>query len=150
MRTLTRWEPVSDLATWNQQMDRWFNELMNRGVRRVVGDRFVIRTHNLDLHGRLMGASLSIFDGVSEEVRCRFALRQMFKVSIWVIGEPAARNITRLSLTGQRTAAEGAGAWNPVFDVTPAELVDAIVTERGVIERPDQHKIARHLAGGSG
>jgi HSP20 family protein len=35
MRTLTRWEPVADLATWNQQMDRWFNELMNRGLRRV-------------------------------------------------------------------------------------------------------------------
>jgi HSP20 family protein len=34
MRTLTRWEPVADLATWNQQMDRWFNELMNRGMRR--------------------------------------------------------------------------------------------------------------------
>jgi methylthioribose-1-phosphate isomerase len=31
---------------------------------------------------------------------------------------------------------EGAQAWNPVFDVTPAELIDAIVTERGVIERP--------------
>ena len=31
MRTLTRWEPVSDLATWNQQMDRWFNDLMKRG-----------------------------------------------------------------------------------------------------------------------
>jgi len=38
---------------------------------------------------------------------------------------------------GQRTVAEGADAWNPVFDVTPAELIDAIVTERGVIERPD-------------
>jgi len=29
------------------------------------------------------------------------------------------------------------GAWNPVFDVTPHELIDAIVTENGVIERPD-------------
>lgn len=38
---------------------------------------------------------------------------------------------------GQRTAAERVGAWNPVFDVTPHELIDAIVTERGVIERPD-------------
>ncbi len=27
-------------------------------------------------------------------------------------------------------------AWNPVFDVTPAGLIDAIVTERGVVERP--------------
>jgi methylthioribose-1-phosphate isomerase len=38
---------------------------------------------------------------------------------------------------GVRTAAEEVGAWNPVFDVTPHELIDAIVTERGVIERPD-------------
>lgn len=38
MRTLTRWEPVGDLATWNQQMDRWFNSLMNRGMRRVGED----------------------------------------------------------------------------------------------------------------
>lgn len=41
-----------------------------------------------------------------------------------------------LSLGGQRVAAEGAGAWNPVFDVTPAELIDAIVTEKGLVERP--------------
>ena len=38
---------------------------------------------------------------------------------------------------GVRTVAEGVNAWNPVFDVTPGELIDAIVTERGVIERPD-------------
>ncbi|MEM7018159.1 MAG: S-methyl-5-thioribose-1-phosphate isomerase, partial [Pseudomonadota bacterium] len=41
-----------------------------------------------------------------------------------------------LSLAGQRTAAQGADAWNPSFDVTPAELVDAIVTETGVVEAP--------------
>ena len=33
-------------------------------------------------------------------------------------------------------AAPGASAWNPVFDVTPAVLVDAIVTERGIVESP--------------
>jgi methylthioribose-1-phosphate isomerase len=42
-----------------------------------------------------------------------------------------------LSTAGQRTVVDGAEAWNPVFDVTPAELIDAIVTERGVIERPN-------------
>ncbi len=41
-----------------------------------------------------------------------------------------------LSTAGRRTVVEGAQAWNPVFDVTPAELIDAIVTERGVIEHP--------------
>jgi methylthioribose-1-phosphate isomerase len=41
-----------------------------------------------------------------------------------------------LSMSGTRTVAEGVEAWNPVFDVTPAELIDAIVTERGIVERP--------------
>ena len=42
---------------------------------------------------------------------------------------------------GQRTVVEGAQAWNPVFDVTPHGLIDAIVTERGVIERPDRERM---------
>jgi len=42
-----------------------------------------------------------------------------------------------LELAGQSVAARGAKAWNPAFDITPAQLVDAIVTERGVVERPD-------------
>ncbi|MEO7200687.1 MAG: S-methyl-5-thioribose-1-phosphate isomerase [Dokdonella sp.] len=41
-----------------------------------------------------------------------------------------------LGHAGQRTVVHGAQAWNPVFDVTPAVLIDVIVTERGVIERP--------------
>ncbi|MEE9424998.1 MAG: S-methyl-5-thioribose-1-phosphate isomerase [Methylococcales bacterium] len=28
-------------------------------------------------------------------------------------------------------------AWNPVFDVTPAHLIDAIVTEKGIVMQPD-------------
>jgi methylthioribose-1-phosphate isomerase len=42
-----------------------------------------------------------------------------------------------LGCAGQRTVADGAQAWNPVFDVTPHELIDALVTERGVITQPD-------------
>ncbi|HQW82772.1 MAG TPA: S-methyl-5-thioribose-1-phosphate isomerase [Pseudomonadota bacterium] len=48
-----------------------------------------------------------------------------------------------LEHAGQRVAAAGVDAWNPVFDVVPAALIDAIVTERGVIERPDQTKMLR-------
>lgn len=47
-----------------------------------------------------------------------------------------------LEHAGQRVAAEGVDAWNPVFDVAPAELIDAVVTERGVIESPDAAKMA--------
>ncbi|MEU9842305.1 hypothetical protein AB0C69_24120 [Actinomadura sp. NPDC048032] len=35
---------------------------------------------------------------------------------------------------GARTAPEGVGAYNPAFDVTPARLVTALVTETGVLE----------------
>jgi methylthioribose-1-phosphate isomerase len=51
-----------------------------------------------------------------------------------------------LSLGGCPIAAAGAEAWNPVFDVTPAELVDALVTERGVILAPNAGKIAALLS----
>lgn len=43
-----------------------------------------------------------------------------------------------LGYAGVRTVAEGVKAWNPVFDVTPASLIDAIVTERGVVLQPDE------------
>jgi methylthioribose-1-phosphate isomerase len=46
-----------------------------------------------------------------------------------------------LSCGGRRVAAAGAEAWNPVFDVTPAALVDAIVTERGVVLSPNKKKM---------
>ena len=45
------------------------------------------------------------------------------------------------SLAGQRIAPEGAAAWNPVFDVTPAGLIAAIVTERGVLRPPYEGKL---------
>ena len=51
-----------------------------------------------------------------------------------------------LHCSGQTTAPAGVAAWNPAFDVTPAALVDAIVTEHGVIENPDAEKLAAHVA----
>ncbi|MGH8569598.1 MAG: hypothetical protein ACREXU_16725 [Gammaproteobacteria bacterium] len=32
--------------------------------------------------------------------------------------------------------------WNPVFDVTPAALIDVLVTERGALEAPGRLGIA--------
>ncbi|MCG8428718.1 MAG: S-methyl-5-thioribose-1-phosphate isomerase [Chromatiales bacterium] len=51
-----------------------------------------------------------------------------------------------LSFGGKQIGAEGVGAWNPVFDVTPAALVDAIVTEKGVVRSPDSKKMAELMA----
>jgi methylthioribose-1-phosphate isomerase len=44
---------------------------------------------------------------------------------------------------GRRAAPPGVEAVNPAFDVTPAELVSAIVTEAGVLEPPFSESIAR-------
>ncbi len=47
-----------------------------------------------------------------------------------------------LALDGHRLAAAGAEGWNPVFDITPAELVDVLVTERGLVHRPSVSSMA--------
>ena len=46
---------------------------------------------------------------------------------------------------GRQTAPDGIGTWNPAFDVTPAELITALVTERGVIEPVTSQQIAKVL-----
>jgi len=46
----------------------------------------------------------------------------------------------------KQTSPNGVDIYNPAFDVTPAENITAIITERGVIEKPNAHKIAKHLA----
>jgi methylthioribose-1-phosphate isomerase len=47
-----------------------------------------------------------------------------------------------LSAGGSRIAPEDARAMNPAFDVTPAHLITAIVTERGVLRAPYAEAIA--------
>lgn len=48
-----------------------------------------------------------------------------------------------LEILGRRAAPRGVGAWNPAFDVTPAELITAIITEKGVLKPPYRRSIAR-------
>jgi HSP20 family protein len=38
MRTLTRWEPMSEMANATRTVDRMFDELMGRGLRRVFSE----------------------------------------------------------------------------------------------------------------
>jgi len=44
-----------------------------------------------------------------------------------------------------RVAPDDVEVCNPAFDVTSAEDITAIITENGVIERPNREKIAEHL-----
>jgi len=50
------------------------------------------------------------------------------------IEERSAEEVT--SIGGVRVAPEGVKVWNPAFDVTPARLITAIITDRGIVMHP--------------
>ena len=60
------------------------------------------------------------------------------------IEERSAKEVTEGF--GPRTAPPGIKALNPAFDVTPADLITALITERGVIETPDAERVRAVLA----
>ena len=49
---------------------------------------------------------------------------------------------------GRRTAPEGVQVYNPAFDVTPAELIHGIITERGVIRPVTAKRVAEVVGDG--
>src|SRR5687767_7174320 len=55
------------------------------------------------------------------------------------IEERAAAEVT--GYRGSRWAPEGVAVRNPAFDITPAELVTGIITERGVVLSPNREKL---------
>jgi methylthioribose-1-phosphate isomerase len=62
------------------------------------------------------------------------------------IEERAAAEV--VALGGVPTAPTGSRVFNPAFDVTPARLIDAVATERGVVEpklRPDMTAVHQPL-----
>jgi methylthioribose-1-phosphate isomerase len=46
---------------------------------------------------------------------------------------------------GRQTAPEGVGVYNPAFDVTPAEFIAGIITEKGIISPVNSETIAATL-----
>jgi methylthioribose-1-phosphate isomerase len=48
---------------------------------------------------------------------------------------------------GKRVAPKGVKVVNPAFDITPARLITAIITEKGVVRRPDTSGIKRLFVG---
>jgi methylthioribose-1-phosphate isomerase len=47
---------------------------------------------------------------------------------------------------GKQTAPNGAAVYNPAFDVTPAELIAAIITDRGVVRLVDAESVWTMIA----
>jgi len=63
------------------------------------------------------------------------------------IEERSEREVTHLG--GRRTAPPGISARNPAFDVTPAEYITAIITDRGIVAGPSRRKILKLVKEGN-
>ncbi|KAJ4315389.1 S-methyl-5-thioribose-1-phosphate isomerase [Fusarium piperis] len=72
-------------------------------------------------------------DGIKIEERKKEELTQVTGAVIKLDGSVDETSKVRVATADQRI-----NVWNPAFDVTPAELIDAVVTEKGAIEKgPD-------------
>jgi len=60
------------------------------------------------------------------------------------IEQRAAEEITQGF--GKQTAPAGANVYNPAFDVTPAELITAIITDRGIVQPVSAAQVAKTIA----
>ncbi|KKY36354.1 putative methylthioribose-1-phosphate isomerase [Diaporthe ampelina] len=67
-------------------------------------------------------------DGIKIEERKGEELTQISGAVVGADGTVDVSRTARVAIADQRI-----GVWNPAFDVTPAELIDAIVTEKGAV-----------------
>ncbi|KAI0850425.1 methylthioribose-1-phosphate isomerase [Daldinia vernicosa] len=87
------------------------------------GLKFIVAapTTSIDLQTET-GAGIKIEERKPEELT---------QISGAVVGKDGKVDVSRTERVA--TAHQGIDVWNPAFDVTPAELIDAVVTERGVV-----------------
>ena len=147
---LTAWELVEDNIPVTLVVEGAGAHLMKQGAVRwvIVGaDRIAangdtankIGTYNLAVVARHHGVKFMVVAPTST-VDMTLSNGEGIPIEIRSIDEI-------LNHSGKRVAAQGAAAWNPAFDVTPAELIDAIVTERGVVLSPTPQKMATMMHG---
>jgi methylthioribose-1-phosphate isomerase len=137
---LTMWELVRDGIPAKLIADSAASHLMRSGVVQwvIVGaDRIAANGDTANKIGTYQLAIAARHHGVKFMVVAPSSTVDMATPSGEHIEIELRDPAELLAVAGQRTVVEGAQAWNPVFDVTPAALIDAIVTERGVIERPN-------------
>jgi len=147
---LTAWELVQDNIPVTLLADSAAAALMQQGLVDwvIVGSDRI--TANGDVANKIGTYSLAV---LARQHQVKFMVvaptstvdMQLTQGSQIEIEQRAPEEV--LLAGGQRIAAMGANAWNPVFDVTPANLVDAIVTEKGIVEQPTLEKIQAMMQG---
>jgi methylthioribose-1-phosphate isomerase len=143
---LTAWEMVQENIPVTLITDNMAGYLMARGEvdAVVVGtDRVAANGDVANKIGTYMVAVLARRHNIPFYVACPLST---IDLSIpdgagIPIEERAADEVT--GFRDCQWAAPGVQVRNPAFDVTPAELVTALITEKGVVSQPDRESIAR-------
>ena len=137
---LTMWELMRDAIPAKLVADSAAAHLMKSGAVQwvVVGaDRIAANGDTANKIGTYQLAIAARYHGVKFMVVAPSSTVDMATADGAAIEIELRSPAELFGIGGSRTVVDGAQAWNPVFDVTPAALIDALVTERGVIEKPD-------------
>jgi methylthioribose-1-phosphate isomerase len=145
---LTAWECVQEGIPCTLITDNMAGHLMSRGEIDLVvvgADRIAANGDTANKIGTYMVAVLARRHGIPFYVAAPLST---FDLSIpdgsgIVIEERAADEVT--GYRGVRWAPEGVKVRHPAFDVTPAELITAIVCEKGVLREPGRERLAAFL-----
>ncbi len=141
---LTAWEMVQENIPVTLITDNMAGHLMSRGEidAVVVGtDRVAANGDVANKIGTYMVAVLAKRHNIPFYVACPLST---IDLTIASGADIPIEERAPDEVTGYRDcqwAAEGVQVRNPAFDVTPAELVTGLITEKGVVERPDREKI---------
>jgi methylthioribose-1-phosphate isomerase len=141
---LTAWEMVQEKIPVTLITDNMAGHMMAHGEvdAVIVGtDRVAANGDVANKIGTYMVAVLAHRHGIPFYVACPLSTIDM-KIAR---GEDIPiEERSPLEVTGYRDcqwAAAGVTVRNPSFDVTPAELVTALITERGVVSHPNEDKL---------
>jgi len=143
---LTAWELLHDKIPAILVTDNMAGHLMQKGAIDCVivgADRIAANGDVVNKIGTYTLAVLANHHSVPFYVAAPSSTVDMrtIKGGDIVIEERDAKEVVELQ--GRRIAPKNIAVFNPAFDLTPNELVSAIITERGVIRYPDRKKMER-------
>lgn len=146
---LTAWEMVQENIPVTLITDNMAGYLMAHGEvdAVIVGtDRVAANGDMANKIGTYMVAVLARRHNIPFYVACPLSTidRNIASGADIPIEERAPEEVT--GFRDCQWAAHGVSVRNPAFDVTPAELVTALITEKGVVAAPDREKIAALFA----
>lgn len=146
---LTSWELMQDGVPVTLVADSSAGHLMQRGeVQAVIvgADRITANGDTANKIGTYSLAVLARHHGIPFYVAApRSTIDPALPNGDSIVIEERDGNEVRC-IQGTPIAPADVPVFNPAFDVTPGELISAIITEHGVIHRPGTDTMAAHLA----